>query len=396
LRLSYISGLLYLVWKKQPERNKIMLHTPNAVRIDLSSLAFNLGQVKKLIRPGIKIMGIVKSDAYGHGLAEVSAALESNGVYSLGAAFLHEALELRQKGIRVPLVILCGIKSIEEAEAVIEGNLTPVVFDLPSAAMLAGAAVKRSKTAGILVKIDTGMGRLGTPHQQAVTFIKEIMRLPGLKIEGLMSHLSSADEEDSAFTDSQIRNFRDAVDAARATGIELRLNTLANSAGIMAHKDSCFDMVRPGIMLYGGLPSPGFKAPFRLKPVMSLTGKIIQIREVPDGTPLSYGRRYYTEGNKIIAVVSAGYGDGVPRALTNKGKVIIRGKKADIVGSVCMNLTLCDITAIKDAAPGDDAVFLGSHGHEAITGDDIALLNDTISYEIFLSIGKGVKKEYIG
>ncbi len=373
-----------------------MLHTPNAVRIDLSSLAFNLGQVKKLIRPGVKIMGIVKSDAYGHGLAEVSAVLESNGVYSLGAAFLHEALELRQKGIRIPVVILCGIKSTEEAEAVIEGNLTPVVFDLPSAAILAGAAAKRSKTAGVLVKIDTGMGRLGVPCRQAVTFIKEIMRLPGLKIEGLMSHLSSADEEDSAFTDFQIANFRNAVDAARAEGIGLQLNTLANSAGIMAHEGSFFDMVRPGIMLYGGLPSPGFSVPVLLKPVMSLTGKIIQIREMPDGTPLSYGRRYNTQGDKKIAVVSAGYGDGIPRALTNKGKAIIRGKKADIVGSVCMNLTLCDITGIKDAAPGDDAVFLGSHGHEAITGDDIALLNDTISYEIFLSIGKGAKKEYAG
>jgi alanine racemase len=371
-----------------------MLNAPNVVRIDLSSLAFNLGQVKKLVGPDTKIMGIVKSDAYGHGLAEVSTALERNGVYSLGTAFLYEALELRQNGIRAPIVILCGIKSLDEAEAAVENNLTPVIFDLPSAALLAGAAEKRSRIAGVQVKIDTGMGRLGIPYREAATFMKEIMRFPRLNVEGLMSHLSSADEEDRAFTESQIGNFRNAIDAARAAGMDLRLNNLANSAGIMAHKGSYFDMVRPGIMLYGGLPSPGFKPPVLLKPVMGLAGKIVQIREMPDKTPLSYGRRYYTDGIKKVAVVSAGYADGIPRAITNKGKVLIGGQKADIVGSVCMNLTLCDITDIKDAATGDEAVFLGSQGHETITGDDIALLNDTISYEIFLSIGKGVKKVF--
>jgi len=372
-----------------------MNHPRNTVRIDLSSLIYNLGQVKKLVGPDTKIMGIVKSDAYGHGLVEVSSALERNGVYSLGAAFLHEALELRENGISVPVVILCGIKSLEEAEASVEYNLTPVIYDLSSAALLADAAGKRSKVAGIQVKIDTGMGRLGIPYKDAVTFMKEILRFPQLSIEGLMSHLSSADEEDSAFTDSQIGNFRNAIDAARAAGMDLRLNTLANSAGIMAHRGSYFDMVRPGIMLYGGLPSPRFKPPVLLKPVMSLAGKIAQIREMPAKVPLSYGRRYYTDSIKKIAVISVGYSDGIPRAFTNKGKVLIRGQKADIVGSVCMNLTLCDTTAINDAAPGDEAVFMGSQGREAITGDDMALLNDTISYEIFLSIGKGVKKEFL-
>ena len=371
-----------------------MLHPPNIIRIDLSSLAFNLGQVKRLVGPDTKIMGIVKSDAYGHGLVEVSRVLERNGVHSLGTAFIHEAMELRKNGIKAPIVILCGIKSPEEAEAVVENNLTPVIFDLPTAVMLAKSAEKRLKKASIHVKIDTGMGRLGVPHEDAVPFIKEIMRFPQLKTEGLMSHLSSADEKDSGFTDSQIGNFSKAIDAARDMGMDLRLNNLANSAGVMAYKGSHFDMVRPGIMLYGGLPSPGFKPPLQLKPVMDFRGRIIQIREMPDKTPVSYGRKYYTTGTKRIAVVSAGYGDGIPRGLSNRGKVIIRGEKAGIVGTVCMNLLLADITAIKDAVPGDEAVFLGMQGQEIITGDDIAAWNDTISYEIFLSIGKGVKKEY--
>jgi len=371
-----------------------MIHPLNIVRIDLSSLVFNLGQVKKLVGPEIKIMGIVKSDAYGHGLNEISDALEKNGIYSLGVAFLHEALELRQNGISIPVVILCGIKTREEADTVVENNLMPVLYDLPSTALLADAAKKRSKKTGVMIKVDTGMGRLGVPYREAVNFMKEVMRYQQINIEGLISHLSSADEEDSAFTDSQIGNFKSALDAARAEGIALSLNSLANSAGIMAHKESYFEMVRPGIMLYGGLPSPVFKPPVLLKPVMSLAGNIVQIREMPEKTPLSYGRRYYTDGVKKIAVVSIGYGDGIPRSLTNKGKVLIRGCKADIVGSVCMNLTLCDITAIKDTAVGDEAIFLGRQEDDAITGDDIALLNDTISYEIFSSIGKGVKKVY--
>jgi len=373
-----------------------MFHPQNNVRIDLSSLAFNMGQVKRLVGPDTKIMGIVKSDAYGHGLVEVSRTLERNGVYSLGTAFIHEALELRKNGIKVPVVILCGIKSMEDAEAAVENNLTPVIFELSSADMLAAAAEKRSKKANIQIKIDTGMGRLGVIYQDAVPFMTEIMRFSRLKIEGLMSHLSSADEDDSIFTASQIRKFMKTIDAARAIGMDLRLNNLANSAGVMAYRGSHFDMVRPGIMLYGGLPSPGFKPPLQLKPVMAFSGRIIQIRDMPDNTPLSYGRRYYTDGIKRIAVVSAGYGDGIPRGLTNKGKIIVRGQKADMVGTICMNLALCDITAIKDAAPGDEAVFLGRQGQEIITGDDMATWNDTISYEIFLSIGKGVEKEYTG
>jgi len=373
-----------------------MIHHQNTVTIDLSSLVFNLGQVKRVVGPDTKIMGIVKSDAYGHGLIEVSTVLEKYGVHGLGVAYIHEAMELRQNGIIAPIVILCGIRSVEEAEAAVEYNLTPVIFDLTAAEILSRAAGNRSKKATVQVKIDTGMGRLGVPYQESVTFIKEIKRFSSLDIEGLMSHLSSADEDDSSFTYSQIDNFEKAVASARAEGIDLHFNSLANSAGLMAYKRSHFDMVRPGIMLYGGLPSPRFRSPVELRPAMRLSGTIIKVRDIPENTPLSYGRRYYTDGPKRIAVVSAGYGDGIPRALSNKGQVLIKGKRSDILGTVCMNLTLCDITNIKDAAAGDEAVFLGRQGKEIITGDDIALLNNTISYEIFLSIGKGAKKEYIG
>jgi alanine racemase len=372
-----------------------MLHSPNIVRIDLSSVAFNLKQVKSLVSPDTKIMGVVKSDAYGHGIVEVSRTLEKNGVYALGTAFIHEAVTLRKKGIRTPIVILCGIKTQEEAEAAIDHDCIPVVFDLPSAVTLAKTAETRSKKAVILIKIDTGMGRLGVVCSDAASFLREIASVPGLNVKGLISHLSSADEEDRTFTNSQIENFKKTIEAAKAIGMDLRLNSLANSAGVMAYKESHFDMVRPGIMLYGGLPSPGFNAPVGLRSVMDFRGRVVQVRELPDNTPVSYGRRYYTKGIKRIAAVSAGYGDGIPRGLPNKGQVIIRGERADIVGTVCMNLLLADITSIKETAVGDEVVLLGSQGQEKITGDEMASWNNTISYEIFLSIGKGSRREYI-
>jgi alanine racemase len=372
-----------------------MVHSPNIVRIDLSSVAFNLKLVKSLISSDTKIMGVVKSDAYGHGIIEVSRTLEKNGVYALGTAFIHEAVMLREKGIRTPIVILCGIKTREEAEAAVVNDIIPVVFDLPSSVMLSEAAEIRSKKADILIKIDTGMGRLGVDCNDTASFLKKIASIPRLNVRGLMSHLSSADEDDRTFTNSQIENFKRAIDAARAMGMDLHLNTLANSAGIMGYKESHFDMVRPGIMLYGGLPTPGFEVPVELRPVMDFRGRVVQVRELPGNTPVSYGRRYYTKGVKRIAAVSAGYGDGIPRGLTNKGRVIVRGERADIVGTVCMNLLMVDVTNIEATAPGDEVVFLGAQGKVKITGDEIAELNNTISYEIFLSLGRGADREYI-
>ena len=177
--------------------------------------------------------------------------------------------------------------------------------------------------------------------------------------------------------------------------MDLSLNHLANSAGTVVYKDSHFDMVRPGIMLYGGLPSPGFKTGVKLKPVMGLKGRILQIRNFEDNTPVSYGRTYHTDGAKKIAIISAGYADGIPRCLSNRGKVIIGGKPADITGNICMNMLACDVTDIDDVQAGDECVIMGSQGRETIYADEIADLCNTISYEIFLSMGRSLKRTYI-
>ena len=372
-----------------------MIHSPNSLKIDLSAFVHNLNQVKRLVGPKIKIMGVVKSDAYGHGLLPVSRVLEEQGVYCLGVAHLHEALELRKNGIRLPIVILCGIRTREDSRAVIDNDLTPVLFDPASVELLAEESAGKGKRTNVQLKVDTGMGRLGITPSDVGVFLKKIMEYKSLCVEALTSHLSSADETARDFTRVQIGNFKKAIEIGHAMGFDLHLNNLANSAGIMGHGESHFSMVRPGIMLYGGLPSPGFHSPLPLKHVMDLKAQILQIKDLPDHSPVSYGRTYYTKGPQRIAVLSAGYGDGLPRSLSNRGKVLIGGKKAPVVGRVCMNMTMSDITGIKDATPGGQITFLGSQGDDIITGDDMAEWSGTISYEIFCSIGRRNKRDYI-
>jgi len=367
----------------------------NILEIDLSSIEHNLSQIRGHIGHGSKIMGVVKSDAYGHGLAEVSKTLEKNRVDYLGVAHLHEALELRKQGIGLPIVILCGLRSRSEACSAVENALSPVIFDFGTAEILSRESIRRGKKTSIYIKVDTGMGRLGIYYEEALSLLKKIIPLHNIEILGFLSHLSSADEDSGRFTEKQIERFNSVVEAGRSMGARLPLNSLSNSAGLMSFKNARSDMVRPGINLYGGLPSPGFSSPVSLRPAMRFKGQIAQIREIPEKTPLGYGRTYYTEGPRRIAVVSAGYGDGLPRGMSNRGSILIGGNLAPITGRICMNLTSCDITGIQGVRQGDDAVFLGTQGDNKITADDMAQWAQTISYELFCSLGRANKRIYL-
>jgi alanine racemase len=366
----------------------------NVAVIDWVALEHNLNQVKALVGPAVKIMGVVKADAYGHGLVPVSKALVRMGIDCLGVAHLHEAVELRRSGLGLPVFILSGIRTREEARTVIKHRLTPVLFDPSTAETIAEECARLGKRASIHVKVDTGMGRLGIPCPELMPFLKRVASFETLNIGGLISHLSSADDPDRSFTEIQIRDFKEAIETARGLGLALPLNSLANSAGIMSHRESHFDMVRPGIMLYGGVPSPDFQASPPLRPVMTFKAVVLQVRDMPGGAPVGYSRTYHTRGNQKIAVLSAGYGDGLPRRLSNRGQVLIRGSRADIVGRVCMNLTMVDVSTIKDLQPGDEAVFLGCQDGLCITGDDLARIAETISYEVFCSIGQRSARSY--
>ncbi len=371
-----------------------MSNRPNQVEIDLSALVDNLNQVKQLVGPGTKIMGIVKSDAYGHGLIPVSRTLVRHKIDALGVAHLHEAMALRTEGIASQIVILCGLRGSLEAEAAVEHDLTPVLFDLEGAETLARVCRERNRAIEVHLKVDTGMGRLGIPHEALADPIRRILKLKGLCLKGLFSHLSSADESCEDYTLIQIQRFKGAIEAGRAIGAHLEQNSLANSAGIMRFPSAHFDTVRPGIMLYGGLPSAAFACPVGLKPVMHFKGRVLQLREMAADQPISYGRAYYTKGLRRVAVVSAGYGDGLPRAMAGQGQIVIGGKRASVLGRICMNLTMCDVTAIGGVEPGQEVVFLGTQGNEAITGDEIANWAGTISYEIFCALGPRNYREY--
>ena len=367
----------------------------NHLTIDLSALAHNLNQVKTIVGENTRVMGVVKADAYGHGLVAVAKTLEKNRVHCLGVAHFHEAMELRNRGVSLPIVILCGIRTREEAEAVVHHGLVPTLFDPAVAEVLAAECARMKTLARVYVKVDTGMGRLGLLSSELAFFLSQVTRFKEIRIEGLTSHLSSADDAESEFTENQIRGFGKAIEMGRAMGLDLPFNNLANSAGLMKFKDAHFDMVRPGIMLYGGLPSPDFNAPVPLQPVMRFTAEVIQVRDFPDHTPVSYGRTYYTQGPRRIAVLSAGYGEGLPRNLSNTGKVLIKGKKVPITGRVCMNMTMVDVTGLEHVRPGDEAVFLGTQNGEKITADDVASWAGTISYEILCSLGQRNPKEYV-
>ena len=369
--------------------------SPNNVTIDLSALRDNLIQIRELVDKKTKIMGIVKSDAYGHGLIPVARELEKMHIDSLAVDYLSEAIKLRNAGVKLPVVILLGINTPQEAKKVADGNLIPIIYDIDSARILSEEGKKSGRPVKVYLKIDTGMGRLGIGFRETGLFVKQLKEMKGIAIEGLFSHLSSADEQDTLFTNTQIKHFKEAISVSRRLGIQLTMNSLANSAGIMRYKKAHFDIVRPGIILYGGLPSTDFVNPPSLRHVMEFCSSVIQVRNVEHGTPISYGRIFYTDGVRKIAILSAGYADGLSRSLGNKGTVLIHGQKARIVGRVCMNLSVADVTAIKGVKKGDRVCFLGKEKGNAITSDDIARWADTISYEVLCSLGSRNNREYI-
>jgi len=295
----------------------------------------------------------------------------------------------------LPIVVLCGLQGPLEAEAAVEHDLTPVIFDLEIAETLARLCREKNRTISVQLKVDTGMGRLGIAYDELAGPVRKILGLKGVCLKALLSHLSSADEPCGDHTLIQIHRFREAIETGRALGARLEQNSLANSAAILKFPGAHFDMVRPGIMIYGGLPSPDFKSPVPLYPAMHYKARVLQVRELAAGHPISYGRAYYTKGPRRVAVVSAGYGDGLPRVMAERGQVMIGGKRAPVLGRMCMNLTICDVTELEGVMPGQEVVLLGTQGSETITGDEIASWAGTISYEVFCALGTRNHREYL-
>ncbi len=367
---------------------------PTIAVIDTGALRFNYLQIKKLIAPETKVMAIVKANAYGHGDVDVATVFEEEGCDFFGVATAGEGARLRNHGIKKPIVVLSGVFP-NQIKALFDFGLTPVVFDLRTAALLNEFAVKDGPVKNVHVKIDTGMGRLGLRPFEAAAFFEEFRAFKHLRCEGLCSHFSSADDADMEFSIKQLGLFKQTAEEVKGLGFEPEYLHMANSAAIVSHRQSHFNLVRPGLMLYGSYPAEHLRARIELRPAMQIKTRVLHVKTVPPGTPVGYGSRFVTSQESVIATLPIGYGDGFPRRLSNKGRAIVNGRQCPVVGTVCMDLTMCDVTGAQDVRAGDEAVLLGSQEATAITVEEMAILSGTISYEILCNIGQRVRRVYV-
>ncbi len=367
----------------------------NVVRIDMAALAHNLGEVRRLVGPRVKIMAVVKADAYGHGMVPVGRHMIDNGADALGVMDLHEAVGLRDAGVEKPVYILAGFEP-EHAAEIVDRDLTPFVYDPALAKALNEAARKKDKKIAVHLKLDTGMSRLGVHYDNADRFFSSLKDLDYVQVTGLATHFSDADVEDSDFSLTQIQRFKSLIESAEGMGLgPFSLINAANSATVLTREDAYFDLVRPGLMLYGGYPAEYLRSKADLRPAMSMTSRVIQVKKLPPGSGVSYGRTWKTDRETVIALVPTGYAHGFDRLLSNTGRALIRGRRAPLRGRVCMNLTVFDVTDIPGAAAGDEVVLLGKQGNEIISGETLADLAGTINYEIFCGLGSVNYREYI-
>lgn len=365
---------------------------PTVGEVDLGALAFNFRQIQKRIPEGVKLLAVVKADAYGHGAIPVSHQLEKLGVEYLGVAIPEEGVELRKGGIKTPILVLGGIFG-REVDSFFRFRLTPVLFEKDSLKLLSREAEKRKKKAKVHLKVDTGMGRLGVPFNLWADFLKEVRQFPNIEIEGLLSHFSMMGEERS-YTHHQWKAFRKALMIAEEIGISCRYLHMASSATLTIFPAYSANLVRPGIMLYGSYPSPPFQSLIPLKPVMTLKTRIHFLKSVPPGARISYGGTFKAKRESLIATLPVGYADGYSRHLSNRGEVLIRGKRAPVAGKVCMDFITVDVTDIPRVSIGDEVVLIGRQGREQISAEEIARKINSISYEVLCGIGKRVPRIY--
>jgi len=356
--------------------------------ISLEAIKHNVGEIRKLLSDRTQFMAVVKANAYGHGSPAVSRAAIEAGADYLAVANLKEALELRDAGLTHPILILTESPT-SVMDEILQYQLTQTVYSYSEAKALSDEALKRKKNARVHVKVDTGMGRVGVSPSEAPALITKISSLPNLVIEGLFTHFAKAEEHEDAYTREQFAKFKQLL--PRFENIPLK--HAANSAGTLFHPETHLDMVRVGLMMYGLFPLNGGSRPINLKPSLSFKSRVVYVKRVPAGTPLSYGGIYSTKKETTVVTLPVGYADGFSRRLSSRGKVLINGKRYPVVGRVTMDMILVEVGEDR-VQMGDEAVIIGSQGIESITADEMAALDDTISYEIICGIGKRVPRIY--
>ncbi|WP_040213307.1 alanine racemase [Clostridium polynesiense] len=368
---------------------------PVWAEINLDNLAHNMREIKRVTKTK-EIMAIIKADAYGHGAIDVAPVLLENGATSFGVAVITEALELRKSGIKAPIMIL-GYTPLTFAKEILKYDIEQTVFTFDYAKALSNEAEKFGKTAKIHIGLDTGMGRIGfLPSKESLEEVYAISKLPNIEIAGLFSHFSSADEEDKEYTYEQMEKFNTFYSALIERGVKINKRHIANSAAVIDLPDTHLECVRPGLILFGYYPSEEIhKDKIALKPVLTLKTDVVHVKKVEKDVYISYGRKYRTEKESVIATLPIGYADGYTRLLFNKAKVIIKGKLAPVVGRICMDQCMVDVTDIGEVNVGDEVILIGREGNVKFDADDIAELLGTINYEIVCMIGKRVPRVYI-
>lgn len=371
-------------------------HNRVCAEIDLDAIAYNMEQMKKRIGDHARLIAVVKADGYGHGAVPVVKMFEAcSYVWGYAVACLEEATELREQGIRKPILVL-GCVFPDQFEEMIRYDVRPAVYMESMAERISQEAVRQGKDAFIHIKIDTGMGRIGFPvTEESADAVERISRLPGIRIEGMFTHFAKADERDKTYTFLQHDRFMRMKELIEKRQVPVRYFDCDNSAGIIDFPDMKHDLARAGIAMYGMYPSDEVdQKAVDLRPALSLVSHVSFVKEVEAGTPISYGGTFVSDRPMRVATIPVGYGDGYPRSLSNKGYVLIHGKRARILGRVCMDQFMADVTDIPETAFMDRVVLVGRDGDEEITVDELADLSGRFNYEFVCCLGKRIPRIY--
>jgi len=369
---------------------------PVWAEIDLNNLAHNIKEVRRVTKKESIVMAVVKANGYGHGSLDVAKVSLENGADRLAVATLSEAIELRRADIKAPILIL-GYTPESQYNMVVENDIIQTIYTLESGKELSKVAKSLNKNAKLHIKIDSGMGRIGFKSEESsIGKIEKISKLPNLEIEGIFTHFAKADEIDKTYTERQFKNYEWVIKKLEDRNINIPIKHVSNSAATIDLPEYNLNMVRGGIMIYGLYPSEEVdKEKVKLKPAMTLKAKISHLKEVPEDTGVSYGQIFVTERKSKIATIPIGYADGFTRLLTSKAEVSIGGKRAPIVGKICMDQCMIDVTDIDNVKVGDEVVLFGDGENGVPHIDEIAEKLDTINYEIVCMVGRRVPRVYV-
>lgn len=364
---------------------------PTYACIDLDAIIQNCRTIKRLVG-GRKICAAVKADGYGHGAPAVAKAMSVAGVDLFAVAMTEEAVELREAGIREPIVLLTAVPP-SDVSTILEHNVTSCVCDEGFARELSAETQRQNTPAAVHINVDTGMRRVGLPHENATESILRIANLPGIEIDGLFTHFACS--EDADISAEQLRLFKGVIRSLDATGMDLPMLHVANSTATLTMPEAYLDCVRPGLILYGMQPPSIQKPVIELAPALSLRTEVSFCKRVPPDTPLGYGHTFRTRDSAVIATLPIGYHDGYLRQYSNTGEVLVRGRRAPVVGRVCMDQSLADVTRISDVEAGDEVVIYGQQGESVISIEEMARRLGRIPYELTCSVGSRVRRRYM-